>query len=397
MKKVIQPIAKAQSSVMPKPINICFIIDDLGVGGTEKYVLTLIRTLAGSNFRSYLCVLDGSGELSQELEPDNIAVLRLGVRSLFGFRTLAAMHRLAKFFRENEIHLVQSQFANSSYLGIISAMIGRVRCVIKTRRDLVYWTTKKQKIFGPTLDRILNRWCVSAFIVNSTACQLAVLNDEKYAHEDRVALIRNGIEVTSFESRCEALRKQIDIGQWTVGILSQLRPEKTVDVFVKAAAIVAKHCSDVEFVIAGEGPCRAQIVELISSLHLEKIVQLVGHVSDVPGFLAQIHVGVLSSATEGSPNAVLEYMAAGRAIVATNVGGTPELIEHGRTGLLVPPQQPELFAEAIMRLLRDRPMACRMAEQAQLVARAKHDLNKTTQAHERFYRHILALTPETRT
>src|SRR6185369_13422025 len=137
-----------------------------------------------------------------------------------------------------------------------------------------------------------------------------------------------------------------------------------LDVFVEAAAQVVRDHADATFTIAGEGPEREALLRQAAGLGLGERFVLRGSVNDVPGFLADVDVAVLPSRAEGMSNAVLEYMAAGRAIVATTVGANPRLIEDGVHGLLVPPNDPTALAKAVHDLLDDADRACRLANTA---------------------------------
>src|SRR5262249_35963147 len=136
-----------------------------------------------------------------------------------------------------------------------------------------------------------------------------------------------------------------------IGITANLRPVKDVDVFIRAAAQLTASHPDVTFHIAGEGELRPELEKLVVDLGLLSRVFLPGTIEDMPGFLRDLDVAVLCSRSEGMSNAILEYMAAGKAIVATAVGGNVQLLEHERHGLLVPPGDPHALAEAMRRLM----------------------------------------------
>jgi len=149
-----------------------------------------------------------------------------------------------------------------------------------------------------------------------------------------------------------------------VGAVSNLRPVKGLDVLVRAAAQVHARHPRAVFTVGGEGELRAELEQQVAAAGLAGRFTLPGSASDVPGFLAGLDVAVLCSHAEGMSNALLEYMAAGRAIVATAVGAAPELIDDGVHGLLVPPRDAARLANAIARLLDDRELARRLGEAA---------------------------------
>jgi glycosyltransferase involved in cell wall biosynthesis len=147
----------------------------------------------------------------------------------------------------------------------------------------------------------------------------------------------------------------------TIGTLANLRPVKGIDVLVRAAQQLHVRYSHVRFVVAGEGEQRSELEKMIHDARLQKCFQLPGQVVDVPGFLSSIDIAVLPSRAEGMANAVLEFMAAGRPVVATDVGANCELLDHGRCGLLVPRDNPDELATALARVVSNHKFARQLA------------------------------------
>jgi glycosyltransferase involved in cell wall biosynthesis len=145
----------------------------------------------------------------------------------------------------------------------------------------------------------------------------------------------------------------------------------------------------VSFPIAGEGELRPDLEKLVSDLGLADRVFLPGTIDDVPGFLSELDIAVLCSKSEGMSNAILEYMAAGKAIVATAVGGNVQLLEHERTGLLVPAGDPHSLAEAIRRLLDDPALAIRLARAARQRVEDRYSREAMVRRFEDFYEQLL--------
>jgi glycosyltransferase involved in cell wall biosynthesis len=368
------------------PIRVCYLIDNLAVGGTEKQLLALIAQLDRSCVMPYLCLLDGQGEVSRCLEPANCAVVRLGVRSLRSARAVTAGWRFVQFLRRERIDIVQLHFRDSTYFGAPLARLAGVRCVIRTQRNQGHWMTPWDRRLGRIMGRL-----ATATIANSDACRQVLISGEG-ARPESVHVVPNGIDLTRFEN----IRP---LGGWCpagwprrVGVVANLRPVKNLELFVRAASLLAPRFPDVEFVVAGEGECRLQLERLIVELGMTSRVKLLGAVNDVPGFLSSLEVAVLCSKAEGMPNSVLEYMAAGKAIVATAVGGTPELVEHERQALLVPPGDIDALARAMLRLLRDRTFAAQLAAAARRQAQ-RYGVDAMTRRYEQFSLDLVRQSP----
>jgi len=340
-----------------RPIRVCFLIDRLSVGGTESQLLGLIRHLDTSRVVPSLCLLDGEDATSRSLEPECCPVLRLEIRSIRSPRALTRAARFARYLRREEIDILQVYFLDSAFFGAVVGRLAGVRQVLRVRNNLGYWIKPGQK----SLLRAVNR----LFSLNLTNSDLgrSTLVQQEGVDPSRIRVLDNGIDLDRFANPGPAPARRTG-GPRRVGVLANLRPVKGVDVFLRAAALVARDHPDVQFVIGGEGPERSRLEALAAELELTDRVRLLGLVSDVPSFLADLDVVVQSSLSEGLSNAVIESMAAGRPLVATAVGANPSLIQDGINGLLVPPGDHQRLAEAIKSLLQRPNDAARMGRAA---------------------------------
>jgi glycosyltransferase involved in cell wall biosynthesis len=278
---------------------------------------------------------------------------------------------------------MQVHFTDSTYFGVPVARLAGVPRVVRARRDLGYW-------MGP-LDRRLGRLynhLVDATLVNSENVRASVLRDER-PRPETVVVLENGVDLERFASIPPPGSAHQFGGLRRVGLVANLRPVKAPELFVRAAALVVRSHPDVRFALAGEGELRPHLEGLVQELGLAECVQFFGSVNDVPEFLGQLEIGVLCSRSEGLSNTLLEYMAAGRAIVATAVGGNIELIEDEVHGLLVPPGDPSRLAAAIDRLLRDDALARRLAERARLRVQQRFSMEARIGELHNFYQRLL--------
>jgi len=367
-----------------RPVRICYVIDRLGLGGTETQLLGLIAGLDRARFVPYMCLLDGEDEESRSLEPQHCRVIRLSLRSLHHPLTLCRAWRLASFLRREQIDIVQTHFPDSTYFAAPIARMAGVRHVLRTRRDLGFWMRP--------LDRFLGRLyglLVTATLANCQASRQAVIEQERAAPES-VVVLENGIDLEPFLRI--ALPGTVCTAQaGRVGMVANLRPVKGPDVLIRAAVILAPRFPQVSFCLAGSGD-ELSARRWIHSSGLQGRFELLGSVKDVPALLGELHVAVLASRSEGLSNALIEYMAAGRPIVATAVGGNPELIEDGVHGLLVPPDDPAALAAAVARLLEDRPLAARLAAAARQRACQRFSRNAMVARYQQFYLNLLQRT-----
>jgi len=197
-----------------------------------------------------------------------------------------------------------------------------------------------------------------------------------------VRMIENGVDLDRFP----AFRApDMSAAVVRVGTVANLRPVKNVDGLVLAAVEVCRDDPRVRFDVAGDGPDRPRLEQQIRAAGLGERFVLLGSVTDVPGFLSSLDVAVLPSHSESMSNALLEYMAAGRAIVATDVGANARLVRPDREGLIVPPGDPAALAGAVRRLLRDPELARRLGAAARARAETEFGRAAMVRRFEAFY------------
>ncbi len=202
---------------------------------------------------------------------------------------------MARFLRREQIEVVQPYYQDSTAFGVLVGRLAGVKCIVRTRNNINHWMTSTDRSIG----RILNR-LVTLTLCNSEAARLAVMGDER-PHPDTVVVIENGVDLERFEHIPPVDAVRPPDGLCRIGTVANLRPVKGVDVFVRAAALVARSHPQVSFHVAGEGPERPELEQLIGELDLIGRFILHGKVVDIPGFLAELDIAVLSSALRECP------------------------------------------------------------------------------------------------
>jgi glycosyltransferase involved in cell wall biosynthesis len=287
--------------------------------------------------------------------------------------------QFTRFLRRERIDVVQAYFLDSVYYGTLMARLAGVRRVVRVRNNLGYWLTTRHR----WLNRVYGHF-VDVTLTNSEPGKLAIVESDR-VKADRVVVLANGVAVERFAGgpAPDTQRRPVRIGA-----VANLRPVKGLDVLVEAAHLLAPMWPGVEITIAGEGEQRPDLEALVASRGVGNRVKLPGAISDVPSFLKTLDIAVLPSRSEGMSNALLEYMAAGRAIVATRVGANHELVRDGVDGFVVPPEDPAALADAIARLLADTSLARRLAASAQQRATTEFSRDAARRRYEQFYRRL---------
>ncbi len=380
-----RPFLAAIAAVPPtpsaprRPVRVCFLIDELNAAGTESQLLALIQKLDRRRVQPFLCLLRGESKLSQALEPGDCPVMRLGVGSLRRPATLLAAYRFARFLHRERMDVLQVYFPDSTYFGVPVAWLAGVPRIVRTRNNVGYWMTPWHR----RLSRLCNRF-TDVLIANCDAARQSVLTDEALSAE-RVVVLENGVDLSCF--RLSEMKNPRATRR--VGVVANLRPVKGLDNFLRAASALTTAHPNVTFHIAGEGPLRTELERLAVERGLDDRFRLEGTLTDVPGFLAGLDVAVLPSRSEGMSNALLEYMAAGKPIVATAVGGNTRLIDDGVHGLLAPPDDPAILAAAVSRLLSDAELARRLGRAARRRVEERYSRDVMVKRFEMFYRRLM--------
>ncbi len=365
---------------------VCFVIENLLPAGTELWVVRLIERLDRRRIQPVLCLTDGRSHESHRLAPTDCPTLRLQLPHLKSHRTLSAAHRFYRFLRTHRVDVVQVHHADPTYLGVPVARLAAVPTIVQTKYDVGYWLEG----FDLWMHRRLRRW-IDVTVANCEACRQAAIAQER-APAEEVVVIENGIETDRLSTIASVTGDDWG-GTVHVGMLANLRPIKDPQNLVRAALELIRQQHPVMFQFGGEGPQREPMQRTITQAGLQDRILLHGHVADSVEFLKQLQIFVLCSLSEGLPHALLEAMAAGRAVVATNVGGNRELIQHGVNGLLVPPGDSSALAAAIGRLVREPELAVRLAAAAHRSVTDRFSLPAMTHRFSEFYQRLPTRSP----
>ena len=367
--------AKVGAAVRDRPVRIGFVIDNLSRAGTESQLLALIRSLDRNRFEPSLVLLDGTSQASRELEPVECDVHRMGVKKLLGLSGFRAAKALRNIWKDRRPDIVQAYFLDASYFAIPIARSLRVPKIVRVRNNLGYWLTRKHRL----MNRLVRGW-VDVSLTNSEIGRETLIAKDGLS-PDRVVAIENGVDLERFAN----FDPPRFTGTIRIGCVANLRAVKNVDGLMHAARRVLDRFSNVVFEVAGDGEQRPELERLHRELNLGDRFVLRGSVADVPGFLCGCDVAVLPSHSEGMSNALLEYMAAGRAIVATDVGANARLVRHRREGWIAADSKPESLANAIEEMLNDPAIAKRMAAEARSRAECEYGREAMARRFEAFY------------
>jgi len=368
-------------------IRVCFVFDFWrGRAGAELQLSLLLRHIDRRKIEPFVLTLHGDDHAVPELPDCPVYCLKMGW--LRSFSALGKAWELHRFFKQNKIDIIQAWGVDNPLL-MFTAAVGRgsgVKKVFGVRVDIGFWVTSGQARIG----KLAQRFLIDKVIANAEACKRAVIEQEN-AQADNIFVVPNLLETARFA----------DIPPWTtanantprrIGIVGNLKPVKGTDIFIDAAKIVLERHPEVQFELAGGGKTGGDAEGYqaqIDRLGIAQNVRLLGVLSDIPAFLSTLDIAVLSSRSEGLPNALMEYMAAGRPCVVTDVGGCCELIQQEHNGLLIPPENPTALAEGIADLLEHPDRAEQFAAAAREEISEKYEAtiaaNRWSEIYERCF------------
>jgi glycosyltransferase involved in cell wall biosynthesis len=375
-------------------LNVLQLIPSFHQGGSERQAVQLTRLLNESGrCRVFVACLERSGVLL-----DDIARLGLGeiaeypLTSFYNLNALKQSRRFTAFLREHEIDVVQTHDFYSNVFGMAAARRARIPVRIASKRETGGMRTAAQRFVELQAFRL-----AQAIIVNSEAVGQQLIQDGVSA--GKVVMVYNGLDLRRVttptgwkrEETLAALGLPCEEDRRFVTIVANLQHEvKDHPTFLRAAKRVHAAVPEAAFVLAGEGRLTDSLRAQATQLGLEEAVFFLGRCSRIAELLAVSDVCVLSSIAEGFSNSILEYMAAARPVVVTDVGGAREAVEEGETGYLVKSGDDETMAARIVSLLREPELAQSMGERGRRVVEQKFSCEAQLENTLNLYRQLLA-------
>ena len=375
--------------------NVLLFIDSFNQGGTERQVVQLARLLKESGrYGVHLACLKGEGVLRAEAE-------RIGFKDIPEFRlksfrdpsALRQVRRFARLLKEREISLVETHDFYTNIFGMTGAALARTPVRIASRRETDGFRTAAQKW---TERRAFN--LSHAIIANSEAVRRQLIRDGVSGR--KIVTVYNGMDTSRVAPRRDVRHDEtlaalgLPVGEKRrfVTIVANMHHEmKDQATFLRAAQRVHAEIPGAAFVLAGEGKLQNELRALAVELGLESDVFFTGRCANVADLLAVSDVCVLSSkGVEGFSNSIIEYMAAARAVVATDVGGAAEQVVEGETGYIVAPEDDETMATRIVVLLKDPLRAKEMGERGLRRVHEKFSCEVQLERTEALYERLLA-------
>jgi glycosyltransferase involved in cell wall biosynthesis len=370
------------------PANILWLVDHLGFGdkihGAGMYYLNIIPGFDPARFGIHLGILRESKNLMEYAAQRNIQRVHTFGTGKYDPSTIC---KVLAYLRREKISLIHTHGYGSNNFGRIAGKIAGIPTIVHTHDPLCSYPLVQR-----IADRLLAPLTDYSIAVSSSIRQAA--NAKRKIPPEKTEIFRTCIPMALFSPPARAetsrLRQELKIpaGCKVIGTIGRLHPQKGLEFLLRAAPAINARFPEALFLIVGDGPLRASLAKLASELDLSGKTIFAGYREDVRKLLGVIDIKVIPSLWEGTPIALLEAMALGKSIVATAVDGMKEVLEHGRTALLVHPGEPAAIAEAVCLLLEDEALASTIGANALQESR-KYDAIAAADKLQDLYRKIL--------
>jgi glycosyltransferase involved in cell wall biosynthesis len=375
-----------------RPARLVMLIDSLGLGGAERLLVTYLQHIDTTQFEPRVCALNVRDD-----NPAAVDIQRLGIPvdlvSIPKLQDLTGLPRLVRYLRQQQADLVHTQLQFADALGSIAAKILRIPTVSTLhtrqgparsrsslwRRQFTWWAQR--------------HFCDQVIAVSEDARQHYL--ELGHLSPGQVMTLYNGIDLSHFtcpdEARRLAQRQALGIPPRAPLLITVavLRPAKGIQYLIETLPPILKAVPDVHYLVVGSGEHEAALKAATQQHGVAERVIFTGARKDIPDLLALSDIFVLPTLDEALPTVLAEAMAAQKPIIASRVGGVPEMVEHGRNGLLVPPGDPVRLAEACLQILQNSDQARKMGQAGREIVEQRFNIRRQAQQLSELYQGLL--------
>jgi glycosyltransferase involved in cell wall biosynthesis len=352
--------------------RVVFLLQDLLFGGTQRHTLELVRRLNPTIFQPEIWLLKAGEDFVPLARHWNLSLTWLGRR---GFVGPDSLFRLWWRLQNRPVDLLVLMTVIPNVWGRLLGRLAKVPLIVGTLRGIKGLDKNHEKWLWPLADH---------FLCNATVLKRSMM-ERFQVPEDRITVIHNGVNLDYFRPPADAPASHRQV----ILCIARLVPEKDHETLIAAFSLVAARHPEAELWLLGEGPKHQAISRLINHHHLAHQVRFLPGQLDIAPLLQQSDILVLSSIQEGLPNVVLEAMAAGLPVVATDAGGLSEVVAHGETGWLVPQKDTVALADSLSQLLADEAVRTKFGHYGRKRAADQFSVSAMVQRHEEVFLRLL--------
>lgn len=361
-----------------KPIRVLFVVRSLHVGGMEQMVIELATSLHGQHYEVRFCTIEDPGQLADQLLPAGITLDALNKPP--GLR-LDCVYRLRALLTDWHPDIIHTHNETGHFYASLANMgiFGRSK-LVHTKHGRGDPEDRKSVIRNCLSSRL------SDLVVAVSDDVANVCRDVENVPSSKIRTIINGVELAPYLSLA---RDGTDDGPIVFGHVGRLSTIKNQSMLINAFDRVHKKLPQTRLVIAGDGPLRSELEEQARSLGIASNITFLGYQSDIAAVLFEFDIFLLSSVSEGTPLVVIEAMAAGCPVIATDVGGLSEMIEDQQSGMLVPSEGVNSLADRMLELAGDKEQRNRLGKRGREIAKTRYSLHRMVRDYCKIYETML--------
>jgi glycosyltransferase involved in cell wall biosynthesis len=367
-------------------IKVLKFLTNFNIGGTERQFVQLVQQMDLDRFDLHVACFARSGSFLPLVESRGIPLSVFSIRRLYSPLTWLRLLQFAHYLRWNRFQVVHAYGFYPNTFAVPAARLAGVPVVIASIRDTGEVLAPEKRLVQKAACKLAT--CVLA---NADAVRTQLIRDGYDAR--KLAVIRNGVDLPRLNRAQQAgpIRREFGIPDDApiITVLARLNEMKGIEYFLDAAPAVLSLFPKTRFLIVGDGPARADLQAYAEGKGIGNATTFTGFRMDVPDFLKETSISVLPSLSEGLSNVLIESMAAGVAVVATNVGGNPEIVDDGITGILVPPRDAGAIGHAITELLANPDALARMGYAGRDRIERRFSMERAVHETQRLYTSLL--------
>ncbi len=370
-------------------INVVLLTDCLAElnGGAEKQIYELAKGLDKTKFKVTVVSLETYGDSDPKLIEDvGCNFKKIYVKRIYSLSGIMKGFFFKRFLCEQAVDIVMTFHFSSDIWGAFWAKQAGVKSIISNRRDMGFWRSKRHVKAYQWINRSVTR-----IIVNAKAIAKHI-SEEEGLSSNKISVIYNGIHISEIQedNKVKELRQRLGIKEDQIVVMhvANIKPVKGHEYLIRAFANVVKEKKEAQLVLIGEDLLEGAMQSLAEELGIENYVHFLGKRKDVSELLTVSDICTLPSMSEGLSNAVMEYMLAGKPVVATNVGGNPELVLDERNGFLVEKKNAGQLSSALLKLVNDAELRVNMGKNGYQYIAQSFSITKMIEEYSRLFEDV---------
>jgi glycosyltransferase involved in cell wall biosynthesis len=380
-----------------RKIKVLYVVTTLGIGGVQEHLRLLVKYLDENRFDIWLAY-GPPGDKAPAFRGMGVTLYRSGlIKKINPYKDFKAFLSLWSLMRRERFDIVHVHMAKAGILGRLAAKFAGIKVISMTGHG---WSGHLDNYFrNPILKKWFHavEWFWGKYLTDAiillTKEDFDEMKRRKMYSPDKLFLVPNGIDVQELQDApsTTSIRDELAIRpqDMIIVMVGRICKVKAPWIFAKAADIISRIRTDIRFLLIGEGPESSKISEMVSELQKKGIFHMPGVRKDVPSILKETDIFVLTSITEGMAITLLEAMALGLPVVVTDIPGNRALVKHGKTGILVQPNDSEAFSTALLNLLNEESLRNKLGQNAKKYIEENFPARRTGEKTQAIYLGLL--------